>query len=72
MARKSSLVDRLGKLPPGMSKADVEAIMEFLYGAFGRKAARETIILHPYLDENPPQLTVSQFVRWLQLANQQN
>jgi hypothetical protein len=56
-----------------MSKADAEAILQFLYGAFDRQTAKQVRILHPYLegDENtvsPPELTVFEFCRWLEAA----
>ena len=71
MTRKQSLVERFGQLPAGMSKADVEVVMQFLYGAFDRRAAKQVRIVHPYLeagngDSNPPELTVFEFCRWLQ------
>ncbi len=70
MARKQSLVERFGKLPAGMSKADVEVVLQFLYGAFDRRAAKQVRIVHPYLetdeDDVPPELTVFEFCRWLQ------
>lgn len=70
--RKQSLVSRFGKLPAGMSKADAEAVLQFLYGAFDRRAAKQVRILHPYLetseDEIPPELTVFDFCRWLSEA----
>jgi hypothetical protein len=70
MARKKSLVERYGKLPAGMSKADAEAVLQFLYGAFDRRTARQVRILHPYLEDNgdmvPPELTVFEFCRWLE------
>ncbi len=71
MPKKSSLVDRYGKLPAGMSKADVEVVLQFLYGAFDRQTARRVQILHPYADDAdapPPELTVFEFCRWLQAA----
>ena len=73
MARKQSLVEQFGKLPAGMSKADVEVVLQFLYGAFDRQMAKQVRILHPYLevDENtvaPPDLTVFDFCRWLEAA----
>jgi hypothetical protein len=69
--RKKSLVDRFGKLPAGMSKADAEAVLQFLYGAFDRRMAKQVRILHPYLDGEkddaaPPELTVFEFCRWLE------
>ena len=70
MARKS-LVDRYGKLPAGMSNADVEAVLQFLYGAFDTKTAKQVRILHPYTDDgDTPQteMTIFEFCRWLQLA----
>lgn len=72
MARKQALVDRFGKLPAGMSKADVEAVMQFLYGAFDRRSAKQVRIMHPYLETDegdaPPELTVYEFCRWLREA----
>ena len=72
MARKQPLVERFGKLPAGMSKADVEAILQFLYGAFDRRTAKQVRIVHPYLetdeDDAPPELTVFEFCRWLHEA----
>lgn len=71
--RKKSLVDRFGKLPAGMSKADVEVVLQFLYSAFDRRMARQVRILHPYLDTDGddvslPELTVFEFCRWLEAA----
>lgn len=71
MARTKSLVEQFGKLPAGMSKADVQAVLDFLYGAFDRRTAKQVRIVHPYIDtdENaiaPPELTVFEFCRWLQ------
>ena len=71
MARKQSLVERFGKLPAGMSKADTEAVLQFLYGAFDRQTAKRVHILHPYLEVDdstvsPPELTVFEFCRWLE------
>ncbi|MGI9057182.1 MAG: hypothetical protein ACR2H5_01235 [Ktedonobacteraceae bacterium] len=73
MARTKSLVERFGKLPAGMSKADAEAVLQFLYGAFDSRMAKQVRILHPYLevgdgDTAPPELTVFEFCRWLQTA----
>ena len=71
MARKQSLVERFGKLPAGMSKADVDAVLQFLFGAFDSKTAKQVKILHPYADESdtsPPELSVFEFCRWLQAA----
>ncbi len=71
MARKRSLVDLYGKLPAGMSKADVDAVLQFLYGAFDSKTAKQVKILHPYADESdttPPELSIFEFCRWLQAA----
>ena len=72
MAKKQTLVERFGTLPAGMSKADVEVVLQFLYGAFDRRMARQVRILHPYLetseDENLPELTVFDFCRWLREA----
>lgn len=71
MPRKKSLVERYGKLPAGMSKADAEAVLQFLYGAFDRRTARQVRIVHPYLEETGdevplPELTVLEFCRWLE------
>ena len=70
MARKQLLVERFGKLPAGMSKADVEVVLQFLYGAFDQRTAKQVRIVHPYLetdeDDVPPELTVFEFCRWLQ------
>ena len=71
--RKKSLVEQYGKLPAGMSKADVEAVLQFLYGAFDRQAAKQVRILHPYTEvddstASPPELTVFEFCRWLEAA----
>lgn len=71
MARKKSLVERFGHLPAGMSKADAEAVLQFLYGAFDRRMAKQVRILHPYLDvegDNAvlPELTIFEFCRWLE------
>lgn len=71
MARTQSLVEQFGKLPAGMSKADVQAVLDFLYGAFDRRTARQVRIVHPYIDSDesavaPPELTVFEFCRWLQ------
>jgi hypothetical protein len=72
MVKKQSLVERFGKLPAGMSKADAEVVLQFLYGAFDRRGAKQVRILHPYLetdeDEVPPELTVFEFCRWLEAA----
>ena len=71
MARKQSLVEHFGKLPAGMSKADAEAVLQFLYGAFDSKTAKSVKILHPYVEDAdipPPELTVFEFCRWLQAA----
>ena len=55
-----------------MSKADVEAVLQFLYGAFDRRTAKQVRILHPYLetdeDESLLELTVFDFCRWLREA----
>ena len=71
MARKQSLVEQFGKLPEGMSKADAEAVLQFLYGAFDRRTAKQIRILHPYAETDdsavtPPDLTVFEFCRWLE------
>ena len=73
LARKQSLVEQFGKLPAGMSKADVDVVLQFLYGAFDRRMAKQVRILHPYLevDEStvsPPELTIFDFCRWLEAA----
>jgi hypothetical protein len=54
-----------------MSKADADAVVQFLYGAFDRQTAKRVRILHPYLDTDdslasPPELTVFEFCRWLE------
>ena len=69
--RKSSLLEQFGELPAGMSKADAQAVLDFLYGAFDRRTAKQVRILHPYIDVDesavsPPELTVFEFCRWLQ------
>lgn len=69
--RKKSLVDRFGKLPAGMSNADTNAVLQFLYGAFDRRMAKQVCILHPYWEEiggdgEPPELTIDEFSQWLQ------
>jgi len=55
-----------------MSKADVEVVLQFLYGAFDQRTAKQVRIVHPYLetdeDDAPPELTVFEFCRWLQAA----
>jgi len=55
-----------------MSKADVEVVLQFLYGAFDQRTAKQVRIVHPYLetgeDNVPPELTVFEFCRWLQAA----
>jgi hypothetical protein len=71
MARTQSLVEQFGKLPAGMSKADAQAVLDFLYGAFDRRTAKQVRIVHPYIDTDesavaPPELTVFEFCRWLQ------
>ena len=71
--RKSSLVEQYGKLPEGMSKADVEVVLQFLYSAFDRQMAKQVRILHPYLEVDdstisPPELSVFEFCRWLEAA----
>ncbi|GCE17003.1 hypothetical protein KDK_08030 [Dictyobacter kobayashii] len=55
-------------LPAGMSKADVEAVLQFLYGAFDKRSAKQVQISHPYIEENAPQVSVSDFCRWLQFV----
>ena len=69
--RKSSLVTQFGNLPAGMSKADAEAVLQFLYGAFDRQTAKQIRILHPYTETDDsavasPELTVFEFCRWLE------
>ena len=71
--RKSSLVAQFGRLPEGMSKADAEAVLQFLYGAFDRQTAKQVRIVHPYLETDEsaasvPDLTVFEFCRWLEAA----
>lgn len=70
MTRKQALVERFGSLPVGMSKADVEAVLQFLYGAFDKRAAKEVQIAHPYLEVDdataPLELSVYEFCRWLE------
>lgn len=71
MAHKQSLVEQFGELPAGMSKADAQAVLDFLYGAFDRRTAKQVRIVHPYIDMDesavsPPELTVFEFCRWLQ------
>jgi hypothetical protein len=71
LARTQSLVEQFGKLPAGMSKADVQAVLDFLYGAFDQRTAKQIRIVHPYIDTDesavaPPELTVFEFCRWLQ------
>ena len=71
MARKQSLVEQFGGLPAGMSKADVEVVLQFLYSAFDKRMARQVRILHPYIEvddgsDAPPELTVFDFCRWLE------
>ena len=73
MARKQSLVERFGKLPAGMSQADADAILQFLYGAFDKRAAKQVWIVHPYQetgddDATPTELTVFEFCSWLRTA----
>jgi hypothetical protein len=68
LARTKSLVERFGSLPAGMTRADAEAVLQFLYGAFDKRAARQVKIVHPYLDtaeDAPPELTIVEFCRWL-------
>ncbi len=72
MARKQSLVERFGKLPAGMSQADADAVLQFLYGAFDKRAAKQVRIVHPYQetvdDAVPTELTVFEFCSWLRTA----
>lgn len=73
--RKKSLMEAYGNMPEGMSRADAEAVLQFLYGAFDRQTARQVKIVHPYLEESdenaavPPELTVLEFCRWLEAAS---
>jgi hypothetical protein len=72
--RKKSLVEQYGRLPEGMSQADVDAVLQFVYGAFDRRTARHTKILHPYVETDEsagelPELTVLEFCRWLEAAS---
>lgn len=65
--RKQALIDQFGKLPPGMSDADIRVILDFLYGAFDKRTAKQVEIFHPYAEgEDVPRLTISDFCRWLQ------
>jgi len=51
-----------------MSKADVEAVLQFLYGAFDGKTAKQVKILHPYTEDgetSPTELSVFEFCHWL-------
>ena len=71
--RTSSLVAKWGKLPEGMSKADAEAVLQFLYGAFDRQTAKQVEIVHPYIETDgdrsaPANVTVYEFCRWLEAA----
>jgi hypothetical protein len=67
--RTQELVKRFGRLPDGMSEADVEVILEFLYGAFDKRTAKQVEIFHPYVEDGEaPQLTVSDFCKWLREA----
>lgn len=70
MPRKKTLLDRFGKIPAGMSSADVQTVLHFLYGAFDKRAAKQVLILHPYWDEaeqgsTAPEMTVFEFSDWL-------
>ena len=70
LAGRKSLVERFGKLPAGMSHADAQVVLQFLYGAFDKRAAKQVRILHPYWDEvgddnAPPEMTVLEFSSWL-------
>ncbi len=70
MASRKSLVERFGKLPVGMSEEDARVVLDFLYGAFDKRSAKQVSILHPYWDdsasdEEPPEMTVFEFARWL-------
>ena len=67
MAQLKNLRSRLGdSLPAGMSKADCEAILQFLYGAFDKRSSRQVHITHPYVEEDALEVTVFDFCRWLQ------
>ncbi len=71
--RKQSLVEKFGALPAGISAADANAVLQFLYGAFDRKEAKQVKILHPYWEEvagqgEPPELTIDEFSRWLRVT----
>ncbi len=71
MVRNRSLVEHYGKLPAGMSSADVQAVLDFLFGAFDKQTAKQIEIFHPYVeaeDEEVPRLTIAEFCRWLQVA----
>jgi len=69
IVRKQGLVERFGKLPPGMSEADVQVILEFLYGAFDKRSAKQVEIFHPYAEDGAASLlTISDFCRWLREA----
>jgi hypothetical protein len=69
--RTSSLMTKWGKLPEGMSKADAEAVLQFLYGAFDRQTAKHVEIVHPYIETDEDtsaqtNVTVYEFCRWLE------
>lgn len=67
--KKQTLVERFGRLPPGMSEADVQSILEFLYGAFDKRTAKQVEIFHPYAEgSEAPLLTIADFCRWLREA----
>ena len=67
MSQLKALQSRFGQsLPAGMSKADSEAVLEFLYGAFDKRTSKQVYIMHPYSEEDTPQVTISDFCRWLQ------
>lgn len=72
-SRKKSFVERFGKVPAGVPVADVEVVLQFLYNAFDKRAAKQIHILHPYWDEaggegDPPEMTVEEVARWLEAA----
>jgi hypothetical protein len=67
--RTNQLVKQFGgKLPAGVSKADAETILQFLYGAFDKQAARSIKLFFPYSESDTGeilQLSVLDFCRWL-------
>lgn len=67
MTQVRALQSRLGdKLPAGMSKADVDAVLQFLYGAFDKRSSKQTFIFHPYAEGSDTQVSIADFSRWLQ------